>query len=105
MRGSSTSSKPRASPPRARGPGPLVVGFSVEAELGHVLADTDASFLPRLVHFPDRLPAQQAASATATATPLGAAAASLYQLFVDGGAGGLDFSGIYRLIGKSDDKI
>ncbi len=48
--------------------------------------------------------AQQAAGATATATPLGAAAASLYQLFVNGGAAGLDFSGIYRLIGKSDDK-
>ena len=54
--------------------------------------------------------AQQAAGATATATPLGAAAANLYQLFVDqlfvdGGAGVLDFSGIYRLIGKSDGKI
>jgi 3-hydroxyisobutyrate dehydrogenase len=48
--------------------------------------------------------AQQAAGATAAATPLGAAAANLYQLFVDGGAGVLDFSGIYRLIGKSDDK-
>jgi 3-hydroxyisobutyrate dehydrogenase len=48
--------------------------------------------------------AQQAAGATATATPLGAAAANLYQLFVDRGAGVLDFSGIYRLIGKSDDK-
>ena len=53
--------------------------------------------------------AQQAAGATATATPLGAAAANLYQLFVDqlfvdGGAGVLDFSGIYRLIGKSDGK-
>jgi 3-hydroxyisobutyrate dehydrogenase len=49
--------------------------------------------------------AQQAAGATATATPLGAAAASLYQLFADRGAGSLDFSGIYRLIGKSDDKV
>jgi 3-hydroxyisobutyrate dehydrogenase len=54
--------------------------------------------------------AQQAAGATAAATPLGAAAANLYQLFVDqlvvdGGAGVLDFSGIYRLIGKSDGKI
>ena len=48
--------------------------------------------------------AQQAAGATAAATPLGAAAANLYQLFVDGGAGVLDFSGIYRLIGKSDKK-
>ena len=37
--------------------------------------------------------AQQAAGATAAATPLGAAAANLYQLYVDSGAGGLDFSG------------
>src|SRR5437899_9913391 len=44
--------------------------------------------------------AQQAAGATATATPLGAAAANLYQLSVDAGADGLDFSGIYRLIRK-----
>jgi len=42
--------------------------------------------------------AQQAAGTTATATPLGAAAANLYQMFVDGGAGGLDFSGIMRFI-------
>ena len=49
--------------------------------------------------------AQQAAGATATATPLGATAASLYQMFVDGGADLLDFSGIYRLIRKSDDQI
>ena len=49
--------------------------------------------------------AQQAAGATATATPLGAAAANLYQMFVDRDAGVLDFSGIYRLIGKSDDKV
>jgi 3-hydroxyisobutyrate dehydrogenase len=48
--------------------------------------------------------AQQAAGATAAATPLGAAAASLFQLFVNRGAGSLDFSGIYRLIGESDDK-
>ena len=44
--------------------------------------------------------AQQAAGATAAATPLGAAAANLYQLFVDEGAGGLDFSGIYRFLRK-----
>jgi len=49
--------------------------------------------------------AQQAAGASATATPLGAAAANLYQLFVDGGAGTLDFSGIYRLIHKPQSKI
>ena len=42
--------------------------------------------------------AQQAAGATATATPLGAAAANLYQMFVDSGAGGLDFSGIMRFL-------
>src|SRR5712671_6893136 len=42
--------------------------------------------------------AQQAAGTTATATPLGAAAANLYQMFVDSGAGGLDFSGIMRFI-------
>lgn len=49
--------------------------------------------------------AQQAAGATAAPTPLGAAAANLYQLFVDDGAGPLDFSGIYRLIRKPDAKI
>jgi 3-hydroxyisobutyrate dehydrogenase len=42
--------------------------------------------------------AQQAAGATAAATPLGAAAASLYQMFVDGGDGQLDFSGIMRFL-------
>ena len=49
--------------------------------------------------------AQQAAGATAAATPLGASAASLYQLFVDDGAGGVDFSGIYRFIRKPERKI
>jgi 3-hydroxyisobutyrate dehydrogenase len=44
--------------------------------------------------------AQQAAGAAAAATPLGAAAANLYQLFVDENAGGLDFSGIYRFLRK-----
>jgi len=44
--------------------------------------------------------AQQAAGATAASTPLGAAAANLYQLFVDQGTEGLDFSAIYRLIRK-----
>jgi len=49
--------------------------------------------------------AQRAAGATATATPLGAAAANLYQLFVDEGTGGLDFSAVYRLIRKRESKI
>ena len=49
--------------------------------------------------------AQQAAGASGVATPLGAAAANLYQLFVDEGMGGLDFSGIYRFIRKPAVKI
>ena len=44
--------------------------------------------------------AQQAAGATAAATPLGAAAANLYQMFVDGGEGALDFSGIMRFLSR-----
>jgi 3-hydroxyisobutyrate dehydrogenase len=48
--------------------------------------------------------AQQAAGASNAATPLGAAAANLYQLFVDEGSGGLDFSGIYRFIRKPEVK-
>ena len=49
--------------------------------------------------------AQQAAGASAAPTPMGAAAAALYQLHVDQGAGGLDFSAIYRFIAKPDRKI
>ncbi len=49
--------------------------------------------------------AQQAAGGSAAATPLGAAAANLYQLFVDERTGGLDFSAIYRFIRKSEVKI
>jgi 3-hydroxyisobutyrate dehydrogenase len=49
--------------------------------------------------------AQQAAGASAAPTPLGATAAALYQLFVDEGTGGLDFSAIYRFIAKPDHKI
>ena len=48
--------------------------------------------------------AQQAAGAVAAPAPLGAAAANLYQLFVDEETGRLDFSAIYRLIGRSDPK-
>jgi 3-hydroxyisobutyrate dehydrogenase len=46
--------------------------------------------------------AQQAAGATAAATPLGAAAANLYQLYVDSGAGGFDFSGIMQFLHRAD---
>jgi len=49
--------------------------------------------------------AQQAAGASAAATPLGAAAANLYQLFIDDGAGGFDFSAIYRFLRKPEVKI
>jgi len=42
--------------------------------------------------------AQQAAGATAAVTPLGTAAANLYQMLVDGGDGQLDFSGIMRFL-------
>jgi 3-hydroxyisobutyrate dehydrogenase len=45
--------------------------------------------------------AQQAAGATAAATPLGAAAANLYQLYVDSGAGALDFSGIMQFLNRA----
>ena len=48
--------------------------------------------------------AQQAAGATAAATPLGAAAANLYQLFVDSGSGGLDFSGIMQFLRRPEPK-
>ena len=46
--------------------------------------------------------AQQAAGATAAATPLGAAAANLYQLYVDSGAGGLDFTGIMQFLRRPE---
>jgi 3-hydroxyisobutyrate dehydrogenase len=42
--------------------------------------------------------AQAAAGQSAATTPLAAAAANLYQLFVDGGTGGLDFSAIMKLM-------
>ena len=44
---------------------------------------------------------QQAAGTAAAATPMGAAAANLYQLFIDGGKGGLDFSAIMQLVRRS----
>ncbi len=49
--------------------------------------------------------AQQAAGASAAPAPLGAAAANLFQLFVDEGTGGFDFSAIYRFIRKPEVKI
>jgi 3-hydroxyisobutyrate dehydrogenase len=44
--------------------------------------------------------AQDAANSTGAATPLGAAAASLYGLFANSGGGNLDFSGIIKMLRK-----
>jgi 3-hydroxyisobutyrate dehydrogenase len=46
--------------------------------------------------------AQQAAGATGAATPLGAVAANLYQLYVDDGGGPVDFSGIMRFLHRPE---
>jgi 3-hydroxyisobutyrate dehydrogenase len=46
--------------------------------------------------------AQQAAGATGAATPLGALAANLYQLYVDAGGGARDFSGIMQFLNRTD---
>jgi 3-hydroxyisobutyrate dehydrogenase len=70
-------------------PGPVP---AAPANRGYAAGFTAANMLKDL-----RL-AQQAAGATATATPLGAAAANLYQLYVDSGGGALDFSGIMRFL-------
>lgn len=74
-------------------PGPV---SAAPSNRGYAAGFTAANMLKDL-----RL-SQQAAGATAAATPLGAAAANLYQLFVDSGAGGLDFSGIMRLLRRPD---
>jgi len=70
-------------------PGPVLAAPS---NRGYAAGFTAANMLKDL-----RL-AQQAAGAAAAATPLGSAAANLYQLFVDGGAAGLDFSGIMEFL-------
>src|SRR5438270_10025634 len=70
-------------------PGPV---SAAPSNRGYAAGFTAANMLKDL-----RL-AQQAAAATAAATPLGAAAANLYQLYVDGAADGLDFSGIMQLL-------
>lgn len=46
----------------------------------------------------DLLLAQQAASAAGASTPLGAEAAQIYNLFVNGGRGAMDFSGIVKML-------
>ena len=44
---------------------------------------------------------QQAAGSAGAATPLGAAAANLYQLYVDDGGGPFDFSGIMQFLNRA----
>jgi 3-hydroxyisobutyrate dehydrogenase len=70
-------------------PGPVPAAPS---NRGYVAGFTAANMLKDL-----RL-SQQAAGTAAAATPMGAAAVNLYQLFVDGGMGGLDFSAIMQMI-------
>jgi 3-hydroxyisobutyrate dehydrogenase len=70
-------------------PGPVPAAPS---NRGYVAGFTASNMLKDL-----RL-SQQAAGTAGAATPMGAAAANLYQLFVDGGMGGLDFSAIMQLI-------
>ncbi len=45
--------------------------------------------------------AAQAAADTGAQTPMGARAAELYQAFADAGQGGLDFSGIIKMLGDT----
>jgi 3-hydroxyisobutyrate dehydrogenase len=47
---------------------------------------------------------QQAAGVTGAVTPLGSTAANLYQLFVDSGADGLDFSGIMEFLRRPESR-
>jgi 3-hydroxyisobutyrate dehydrogenase len=74
-------------------PGPVLAAPS---NRGYAAGFTAANMLKDL-----RL-SQQAAGTAAAATPMGAAAANLYQLFVDGGKGGLDFSAIMQMIRQID---
>ena len=73
-------------------PGPVP---GAPSNRGYVAGFTAANMLKDL-----RL-SQQAAGTAAAATPMGAAAANLYQLFVDGGMGGLDFSAIMQMIRRN----
>ena len=59
--------------------------------------DYQPGFAAAMMHKDLKL-SQEAAAQVGAATPLGAAATSLYTLFVNGGRGGLDYSGIIKLI-------
>lgn len=49
--------------------------------------------------------AQEAAARAGAATPLGAEAAALYQLFCNAGHGDLDFSGVFRMLSGTDGTV
>ena len=59
--------------------------------------DYQPGFAAAMMHKDLKL-SQEAAAQVGAATPLGAAATSLYTLFVNGGQGGLDYSAIIKLI-------
>ncbi len=59
--------------------------------------DYQPGFAAAMMHKDLKL-SQEAAAQVGAATPLGAAATSLYTLFVNGGRGDLDYSGIIKLI-------
>jgi 3-hydroxyisobutyrate dehydrogenase len=59
--------------------------------------DYQPGFAAAMMHKDLKL-SQEAAAQVGAATPLGAAATSLYTLFVNAGRGGLDYSGIIKLV-------
>ena len=64
--------------------------------------DFKPGFAAAMMHKDLKL-SQDAAAASGAATPLGAEAAALYTLFVNAGNGGLDYSGIIKMIGARED--
>ncbi|MFQ5783434.1 MAG: 3-hydroxyisobutyrate dehydrogenase [Alphaproteobacteria bacterium] len=63
--------------------------------------DYQPGFAAAMMHKDLKL-AQAAANTSGAATPLGAEAAALYTLFVNAGNGGLDYSGIIKMIGAKN---
>jgi len=64
--------------------------------------DFKPGFAAAMMHKDLKL-SQDAAAASGAATPLGAEATALYTLFVNAGNGGLDYSGIIKMIGVRED--
>jgi 3-hydroxyisobutyrate dehydrogenase len=59
--------------------------------------DYQPGFMAKMM-LKDLLLSQNAAQTSGTATPLGAEATALYELFVNQGFGEMDFSGIIKMI-------